>query len=141
MATVEKEKKKDETQPKLARVMFKKAKLRTKDFKTSVGTFHILVGLPYKTARRITSEFFNAMYSKQRKEMSADVIDDLLDRIVLNVVLEPKLKKQDLEMDGAPIELLGLAMTHFAEILQGLKYLVGDTDEEDEVEDDGIIDP
>jgi hypothetical protein len=136
MAKVEKEEDEELEMPKLARTMFKKVKMTPRKFETSAGTFVILDRLPYHVARRITSEFFNAMYSREKKEMSADVIDDLLDRIVLNVVIEPKLKKQDLVMSGAPIELLGMAMSHFAEILEGLRYLVGDVEDEEDEEDE-----
>ena len=121
--------------PKSAKAMFKKASLNTRIVETAVGPFKVLIDLPYTVARQITAEFFNALYTN-KKEMSAKVIEELLDQIVLHVVLEPKIKKEDLEMDGAPIELLGLAMTHFAEILQGLKYLIGDRGLKEEVEDE-----
>lgn len=114
---------------KSAKEMFKSSENDCMIINTPKGDIKVLKTIPFNSARKITSEWFTTMYIKGKKELSPSIITELMDNILINAVLEPKLTKSDLELGGCPMELLGYALSMMVSMLSMLgEYFNKDED-------------
>jgi hypothetical protein len=72
--------------------------------------------IPYKSCRKMVAMLINTGYELGAK-ISIEMIETIMDSILIAVVKEPKLKKEDLESDALPNDLAGLAIMHFGQVV------------------------